>query len=53
MKSSPINHATGFDWDEHSADKNRNKYGVEAGECEEVFFNQPLLVVEDSGHSPV
>ena len=53
MESSPINHATGFDWDEHNTDKNRNKHGVEPGECEEVFFNQPLLVVGDSGHSLV
>ena len=53
MESSPINHATVFDWDEHNTDKNRNKHGVEPGECEEVFFNQPLLVVGDSGHSLV
>ena len=53
MESSPINHATGFDWDEHNTDKNRNKHGVEPGECEEVFFNQPLLVVGDAGHSLV
>jgi uncharacterized protein len=53
MDSLPILHATEFDWDEHNLDKNRDKHAVNPGECEEVFFNQPLLVVDDPGHSLV
>ncbi len=44
---------TGFDWDEHNTDKNRNKHGVEPTECEEVFFHQPLVVSPDVKHSQV
>jgi len=42
---------TGFDWDEGNARKNAEKHGVSQSEAEEVFFNEPLLVLEDSGHS--
>ena len=38
-------------WDDHNAAKNRNKHGVEPVECEELFFNRPLFVVEDAVHS--
>jgi uncharacterized DUF497 family protein len=31
--------------------KARSKHGVTQGEAEEVFFNHPLLVVEDEKHS--
>jgi uncharacterized DUF497 family protein len=41
----------GFDWDAGNHEKNRIKHGVSAGECEEVFFNQPLVVAADEGHS--
>jgi uncharacterized DUF497 family protein len=41
----------GFDWDAGNIDKNRDRHGVSNGECEEPFFNQPLLVVEDVKHS--
>jgi len=41
----------GFDWDEGNARKNEEKHGVEYQECEEVFFNQPLVVQEDHLHS--
>ena len=40
-----------FDWDDGNADKNWEKHGVRASECEEVFFNQPLLVHDDARHS--
>ncbi len=43
--------ATGFQWDEGNAEKNWLKHGVSQGECEEVFFNTPLLVVADEEHS--
>jgi hypothetical protein len=41
----------GFSWDEGNARKNQDKYGVTQGEAEEMFFNQPLLVVGDDKHS--
>lgn len=41
---------TGFDWDEGNARKNE-KHNVSMGEAEQVFFNAPLLVLEDSKHS--
>ena len=41
---------TSFDWDEGNARKNE-KHGVSTAEAEQVFFNTPLLVLEDSKHS--
>ena len=43
--------AVGFEWDDGNADKNRIAHGVEYWECEQVFFNQPLLVIDDLKHS--
>ena len=39
----------GFDWDDGNARKNE-KHGVAQAEAEEVFFNQPLLILEDRRH---
>jgi len=41
---------TGFEWDEGNARKNE-KHGVSMAEAEQVFFNTPLLVLEDIKHS--
>lgn len=41
---------SGFDWDEGNARKNE-KHGVSTAEAEQVFFNQPLLLLEDGAHS--
>lgn len=41
---------TGFEWDEGNARKNE-KHGVTMAEAEQVFFNAPLLVLEDARHS--
>jgi uncharacterized DUF497 family protein len=41
---------TSFDWDEGNARKNE-KHGVSMAEAEQVFFNTPLLVLEDRKHS--
>ncbi|RPJ22216.1 MAG: BrnT family toxin [Chloroflexi bacterium] len=46
-----LSHITGFDWDESNREKNWEKHGVLASECEEVFFNLPLLLQPDSAHS--
>jgi uncharacterized protein len=42
---------SGFEWDSGNADKNRDKHGVEPGECEEAFFNRPFIVAYDERHS--
>lgn len=41
----------GFQWDDGNARKSADKHGVDQAEAEQVFFNEPLLVVEDAGHS--
>ncbi len=41
----------GFDWDEGNIHKNEDKHGLKWTIIEEVFFNEPLLVVEDFKHS--
>lgn len=41
---------TSFEWDAGNAWKNE-KHGVTAAEAEQVFFNQPLLLLEDMKHS--
>jgi uncharacterized DUF497 family protein len=42
---------TGFQWDKGNLEKNWLKHGVSPLECEQVFFNQPLVVVPDLKHS--
>jgi len=51
MVSIPFSGVTGFEWDINNAQKNRDKHAVEPGECEELFFNTPLIVSPDDGHS--
>jgi len=41
----------GFQWDEGNTDKNLISHNVENWECEQVFFNEPLLVLDDLKHS--
>ena len=42
---------TGFQWDEGNATKNWVSHDVSQGECEQAFFNQPLIVKRDRLHS--
>jgi uncharacterized DUF497 family protein len=42
---------TGFDWDEGNILKNWEKHRVSALECEQIFFNRPLITMPDVGHS--
>ena len=42
---------SGFQWDKGNIDKNLVKHQVENWECEQVFFNRPLIVLDDSKHS--
>ena len=45
-----FNQITGFEWDEGNEWKNE-KHGVTMMETEQVFFNAPLLLLEDAAHS--
>jgi uncharacterized DUF497 family protein len=48
----PLN-CVGFDWDKENLGKNWEKHQVGFWECEEVFFNQPLLLADDPSHSKI
>ena len=41
----------GFEWDEGNIDKNFLKHDVQNWECEQIFFNDPLIVLGDPRHS--
>ena len=41
----------GFQWDEGNTDKSWLRHKVTWTECEEIFFNHPLLVLADERHS--
>lgn len=45
------NLVTGFNWDEGNSRKNSEKHSVSQSESEQIFFNEPLLILEDSKHS--
>jgi uncharacterized DUF497 family protein len=40
-----------FEWDAANAEKNWVRHRVSQTECEQVFFNHPLVVGEDVLHS--
>jgi len=42
---------TRFQWDEGNSDKNWGRHQVTQPEAEQVFFNRPVLVTHDPGHS--
>ncbi len=41
----------GFEWDDGNSNKNWHLHGVSDGECEDVFFNLPLIIASDKKHS--
>ena len=41
----------GFEWDKGNIDKNWIKHKVSSSECEQIFFNRPLLIQDDILHS--
>lgn len=41
---------TNFDWDDGNVRKN-DKHGLSMAESEQVFFNEPLLLIADAKHS--
>lgn len=46
----PFDKITGFEWDNGNEQKNV-KHGVVPAEAEQVFLNEPLIVVDDPKHS--
>ena len=43
---------TGFEWDDGNAVKNWKKHGVTQSECEQMFLNRPLVVMESDRDAP-
>jgi|SRR5208337_3343266 len=41
----------GFDWDDGNSRKSADKHRVSQAEAEQVFFNEPLQLLEDVKHS--
>ena len=41
----------GFEWDAGNNRKSVEKHDVSQAEAEQVFFNDPVLILEDIGHS--
>jgi len=41
----------GFEWDEGNSDKNWILHQVSRNECEQLFFNAPIVVSDDIFHS--
>lgn len=50
MSTPDFSAALGFEWDEGNAMKGE-KHAVSAAEAEQVFVNEPLVVLEDIAHS--
>jgi uncharacterized protein len=46
-----IDNCTGFEWDKGNSLKNWLRHQVTQGECEQVFFNEPLIIHHDEKHS--
>ena len=46
-----LDQIAGFDWDAGNSRKSADKHDVSQAEAESVFFNDPLIVVEDTKHS--
>lgn len=50
MKKSFSNY-TGFNWDDGNSEKNWILHHVRRNECEQLFFNEPLVIAVDEKHS--
>ncbi len=46
-----LENAQGFQWDHGNSLKNWLKHRVSEGEAEQIFFNEPLLLLADEKHS--
>jgi hypothetical protein len=46
-----ISTCTGFEWDQGNDTKNWDRHDVTSWECEQIFFNKPLILKRDKEHS--
>jgi uncharacterized protein len=46
-----LEECTGFDWDQGNSTKNWDQHDVSNAECEQIFFNRPLIIKRDKEHS--
>ena len=46
-----LKQCTGFDWDKGNSQKNWAKHQVTPSECEQIYFNQPLIIKDDIKHA--
>ncbi len=46
-----ILNCVGFQWDAGNSEKNCISHQVSKSECEQIFFNQPLIIGDDEKHS--
>ena len=46
-----LDQITGFEWDDGNSRNSADKHDVSQAEAESIFFNDPLIVVEDLKHS--
>ena len=46
-----ILNCVGFQWDTGNSEKNWISHQVSKSECEQIFFNQPLIIGDDEKHS--
>lgn len=53
MEHNILTECIGFEWDAANLNKNWKKHAVSRWECEQLFFNKPLLLYEDIKHSQV
>lgn len=51
MAEDPLKGCTGFDWDDGNLEKNWKLHRVTFWEAEEIFFNEPLVIMADKEHS--
>ena len=49
-KMPDLSQIEGFEWDQGNSRKSVEKHDVSQAEAEQVFFNEPLLIVEDVSH---
>jgi len=48
-----IKQCVGFQWDAGNSEKNWISHQVTKSECEQIFFNQPLILGNDEKHSEI
>jgi uncharacterized protein len=51
VAENPLKGCPGFDWDDGKLEKNWELHRVPFWEAEEIFFNEPLVIMADQEHS--